>query len=136
MREIKFRVWLENPGVLTTKIVMIHPETERVSVERDVLPKSKAFDATTLSGEVVYWYGKNGGGNHLMHWTGLKDKNDKEIWEGDIVKIDDGDGWELGIDVIHFLDGRFECKEDNSIQLDGRITEVIGNIYENKDLLK
>jgi uncharacterized phage protein (TIGR01671 family) len=82
----------------------------------------------------------------VMQYTGLKDKNGKEIYEGDIVDY-------KGHQVVEYHLGSFVCYEKkllgNSYRIDYmrnlsdiceagdmRKFEVIGNIYENKDLLK
>lgn len=78
----------------------------------------------------------------LMQCTGLKDRNDKLIYEGDIVSIDDG---ELkGIAQRHNkFDEYYGCIEIKLICRHLTIykptvfaeSEIIGNIYENKELL-
>ena len=82
----------------------------------------------------------------LMQSTGLRDKNGKEIFEGDIVKVTDGDertnfpdggiGTICGLDEIFmwYIDGQvhnglFDISQEYYI-------EVIGNIYENPELLE
>lgn len=70
--------------------------------------------------------------------TSLKDKNGKEIYEGDIIKI--SLGWkalvEWDVDNGRFLG--FTIGNEQKIVYVGREpkAEVIGNIYENPELLK
>ncbi len=82
----------------------------------------------------------------LMQFTGLHDKNGKEIYEGDIVHIPD-DYEEYGFASgenysIDYKDERFRLKpkyKPNACGYDLEYTdelEVIGNIYENPELLK
>lgn len=71
----------------------------------------------------------------IMQFTGLLDKNGKEIYEGDISW--DSEYEEYG--KIYFDDGCFCYEHDNVIEQLGEwhdSIEVIGNIYQNPDLLK
>ena len=82
----------------------------------------------------------------LMQSTGLFDKNGKEIFEGDVVKVTDGDertdfsdggnGTICGLDDLYmwYIDGQvqnglFDINQEYYI-------EVIGNIYQNPELLE
>ena len=74
----------------------------------------------------------------LMQYTGLKDKNDVEIYEGDVVKtknsrykviFDKCCFW--GVDEL----GKYPIYQIFHYVLDDEKFEVIGNIYENKELL-
>jgi hypothetical protein len=79
------------------------------------------------------------GGTVLMQFTGLKDKTGKEIYEGDIV-ISDTFPEEVGVHkgIVEFkeVEGCFETDNAMFMNLGGsNFTRVIGNIYENKELL-
>ena len=79
-------------------------------------------------------------------YTGLTDKNGKKIFEGDIVKTkefgkDNGNDVNFNnFDIFEVIYSSASFKLNNSRRifnmLKGQGFEVIGNIYDNKDLLK
>ena len=82
--------------------------------------------------------------NILMQCTGLKDKNGKLIYEGDIITYD----WLTPIGKVWRTDGKRIVEWNDGFGVIGNIAgydvengrkrnvEVIGNIYENKELLE
>lgn len=83
----------------------------------------------------------------LMQFTGLCDKNGKEIYEGDVIEYTYRDGWKEKLKIdFDPLKGYFAAgytyrlmgmvaKGDTS-DPDTKCIEVISNIYENPELLK
>lgn len=117
MREIKFRAW------------------DRFNKQMRTDMRSNKFKHLF---NLAIEYGSDFLDGHLMQYTGLKDKNGAEIYEGDIVKAKG----EYPA-IIEFSFGSF-CI--NHIGFAGKWTsirdvatdryEVIGNIYENPELLE
>lgn len=123
-REIKFRIWYNASG----HGQMIYPENSAklyLSLDGNLFENYGKRDADLIDSVFdADW--------DLMQFTGLKDKNGKEIYEGDIVEdwgeispviwtsMSDGydyDGWAADFGLYSGV-------------------KVIGNIYENPELIK
>ena len=121
MRNIKFRSWNENESKMITPFAWVN-DSNLISTQMCSSPT-----------------------NDLMQFTGLLDRNNVEIYEGDIILAIDDDGNEFRHQVI-FIDGCFpievsgcDCDYDYTtmhwaIECHYQSYEVIGNIYQNKDL--
>lgn len=73
-----------------------------------------------------------------MQYTGLKDKNGMEVWEGDIIEFDrDEWGGNGNIFVVKWdsKGGAWNFGGGGSWEGDFSFRQVIGNIYENPELL-
>lgn len=143
MREIKFRAWIDR-GEYGYWATLVFDQRDTMRWSRELLEKMSE-DATFFEFATP-----------MYQYTGLKDKNGKEIYEGDIVHIRQRDGWKEKWTVV-FREGRFEVfnqlNSSRDFETDYSHTyggcpivhvvrdkyefypEVIGNIYENKELL-
>lgn len=121
MREIKFRAWRKD-------------EQRMYSIGS--LSFMTYSDGTPENRGCEGWWGDNHRDRFslaevvLMQYTGLKDKNGKEIYEGDIVVMKaDSLNEEQTIEVKWRKEGFYEYFNGFAD------CEVIGNIYENPELL-
>jgi hypothetical protein len=133
MREIKFRAWLKKDKK------MVNVETiDFTDKSIQYLEKNEFINAYLLRRMIF-------DDIELMQYTGLKDKNGKEIYEGDIIKYKFPYDRRLNhTSPVKFLEieTSFGIKDryGNEIPLykitTNNFFEVIGNIYENKNLLE
>lgn len=128
MRDIKFRAWDKRNKQMVEVKAIDWCDTDIISIN---YPHGKLYSAPEEFGGTI----------KLMQYTGLKDKNGKEIYEGDIIK------WynnlariEWREELAQFNAHRFvepvplyRQKIDSYNWMDA---EVIGNIYENPELLE
>lgn len=126
MREIEFRAYLKKEHKIV-EVKSLHIGTRKImygySETREI------YGNTTRSLDEC----------ELMQYTGLKDKNGKKIFEGDFVKARHNDE----LYKVHWESFRFIIEDNYGnviLPVQGAIDhfecEVVGNIYDNPELLK
>lgn len=125
----KFRAWIKEEKCFADYIETIRYYAKEVDLCWGGICESDCFD---FEGVI------------FTQSTGLKDKNGKEIFEGDVLAIETDEGV---INLKVFWDEKhalfmFESKKYNEKDLLAELVEdntypfeIIGNIYENKELL-
>ena len=144
MREIKFRAWVNDKH-------MIYPDAPDCPCSQ--WPDSPHWFKLNMSGDLISAtkegeaWARIGHTWELLEYTGLLDKSGKEIYEGDVLSIQneiiEEDGSGRGLVVWDENDTGWEWKYNlNDCPWETRIARwcsksgfVIGNIYENPDLL-
>lgn len=137
MRDIKFRAWDKKTKKMRTVESIGFGELSYYNEGYPVvnmIGRDCINDKDIIINRDSYQY-------ELMQYTGLKDKNGKEIYEGDILLYNN-----YIKTVISYKNGAFVRSYENSniyLLYDSFITdghlddyEVIGNIYEDKHLLE
>ncbi|HGV3380772.1 TPA: YopX family protein [Streptococcus pneumoniae] len=131
----KFRVWVKigKRMVFSDDILAIDYENKKIVTQQVYFESGLAVERD------IYCYDFDD--IELMQSTGLKDKNEKEVFVGDIIKCTKGCPHEVYLEKEYggtFIGGM------PSIYLKGLLSgyawtedeEIIGNVYENPELLE
>ena len=135
MREIKFRAWDKDNHRMREVCSM---DTDNGDYDTGRKRRVQIWDhpsvrAAQIKGHVTSLFLEN---VELMQYTGLKDKNGADIYEGDILRFDEKEWgnkhtFAIGWDERH---GRFS---GDGVPHDwSEWCEVIGNIYETPKLIQ
>lgn len=148
MREIKFRIWDNHYKYMNYKVIVgVYGDWEKVKDDKDYTSCSMWIEPQNVDYKCEpHW--ANFEPYHedikLMQFTGLYDKNKTPIYEGDIVRINGeeimycrnkaGYGafeFSLSKELLgHTIEGLFK-----RLNTEALIFEVIGNVWDNPDLL-
>lgn len=109
MREIKFRAWYQGK--------MHH--------------LGDIYGAYFIDGAYLEHSGHNGDEPVFMQYTGIRDKSGAEIYEGDILKSEENE-----VCAVEWSRGRVSFELNPRLSWSWVGYEVIGNVYENPELLK
>ena len=129
MRKLKFRAWLKEEKK------MVNVETMDFTDKSIQYLKKNEFINAYLLRRMIF------DDIELMQYTGVKDKNDKEIYEGDILFFRDENMkcvvvWQDTAFIIKSIEIRKYSEKMYWIDDAEICCEIVGNIYENKNLLE
>lgn len=133
MRINEFRAWVESDKVMSYKVMVGNTD------END-----ENYTSSIIWNGHDWVHFDSGSGIHVMQYTGLRDKNGVKIFEGDIVRFKFKNETRIGfVEYVRssFLINAGEIICDNKIRhsfsnASSKEHEIIGNIYENSDLLE
>lgn len=122
-REIKFRAW-------DKKTKNMYQDVPLITLSSHVKEKDETLNKSLAS------FQNDSVGFVLMQYTGLKDKHGIEIYEGDIGRSVDEVLWEVKYDTVlaRFI-GLYDGNVIEDLSEVHDSMEIIGNIYENPELL-
>ena len=134
MREIKFRVLIDNKIYYQDKYEAYGDNLSSIDICKKTITITSFYNY-----ENVYRFEYEE--VKLMQYTGVKDKNGKEIYEGDILFFRDENMkyvvvWQDAAFIIQSIEIRTYSEKMYWIDDVEICCEIVGNIYENKNLLE
>jgi uncharacterized phage protein (TIGR01671 family) len=128
MRELKFRAW---DTLQSLMILPDYADWEDFFIE----PNGDVFVSYDSSTNWSSYRDRRKVDLVIMQYTGLKDKNGNDIYEGDLVSLNKKIGKVYYGAAMFFLKINSEDDSRSLSHVRNEPLEVIGNIYQNPDLL-
>lgn len=136
MREIKFRAWIIQEQRMADEVYDLEFQHNRIKVDHEDLDGTYTYLSNIRNKKPRFI---------LMQYVGLKDKLGNDVYEGDIIEFDKYEWYRSPVKSREDIDKLPIYREEISMNHEGvsrskndleQYCEVIGNIYENPELLE
>lgn len=136
-REIKFRVWDTDSQKMISLGELLcwehgYTNTNFTTINRSITPRHRDIFSTDNN----IWIKESKNRFILQQFTGLLDKNNREIYEGDILKDE-----KYGVSIVEWIENLNTCCNNPemvgfSLPENYKKYKIIGNLFENPELLE